>query len=279
MITKRIPILITTLAVFLAIAPRVQAQATILSIDFESPTYNSGMANGGTQAYPAYSAGDYPSPWISVGENTTIITSGAIAGSQSMKGSNDFSDFWVQTAGQYDIVTITMVIQPNHTWTGSNNFVTGGAIAFYADGTADPNDAGLVLQGSVKFSADGTGPHVLHIKGDAGTSGSTDTGVEWTTATNYTVAFSMNLVDETTSLSVSSGVTVLWSDTGVYTATSLDDFRIHLSSGSNTAGDFTLYDSITVTGSSAVPEPSTYAAVAGLAALGLAMWRRRRSAQ
>jgi hypothetical protein len=46
--------------------------------------------------------------------------------------------------------------------------------------------------------------------------------------------------------------------------------------GSVTSGGQTVFDNITLT-ASAIPEPSTYAAIAGAAMLGLALWRRKRA--
>lgn len=49
--------------------------------------------------------------------------------------------------------------------------------------------------------------------------------------------------------------------------------------GSFNTAHFDAVTSLTISAVSAIPEPSTYAALAGLGALGLALWRRRRQAQ
>jgi len=65
------------------------------------------------------------------------------------------------------------------------------------------------------------------------------------------------------------------------TETPSTDFSIAFQNwvGGSGGGAQDIYlDNLTLTATSAVPEPSTYAALAGLGALGLALWRRRRQA-
>lgn len=64
-----------------------------------------------------------------------------------------------------------------------------------------------------------------------------------------------------------------------FTATGATTRLVFSDLTSSTAGVDTLLDGVNLTaGISAVPEPSTYAALAGAAVLGLAAWRRRRTA-
>jgi len=60
---------------------------------------------------------------------------------------------------------------------------------------------------------------------------------------------------------------------GVYNVTASNFLRLYgLGGGGNEVAAFTL-NQLTI---SAIPEPSTYAAIAGAAMLGLAVWHRRR---
>lgn len=62
---------------------------------------------------------------------------------------------------------------------------------------------------------------------------------------------------------------------GVYTVTASNPLRLYgLGGGGNELAAFTL-NQLTIS-ASAIPEPSTYAAIAGAAMLGLAVWQRRR---
>lgn len=58
---------------------------------------------------------------------------------------------------------------------------------------------------------------------------------------------------------------------------SFDLFGVYFMNTSGSAAEFTLADVSFATAASAIPEPSTYAAMFGAAAFGLAVWHRRRT--
>lgn len=256
----------------LALLPfALRGQSYLYDIDFESPTYTVGMNPGdGSDG----SVGDYPSPWVHVGSGVAITSTDPLAGSQSLyldeNAGNSY--LWVQTSGQYDVLTFSILIKPHHVWTGYNNFVAAGSFALYADGTSDPFDAGSALQASLTFDANGSSTHTLDVYGDAGSS-NTDTGLDWTSDSLYTVQFTIDLLNDTTSVGLyNSSMSLLWSDSGTYTGGALDDFQLQF--GAPNVTNYALIDSVAIT--SAVPEPATYAVWFGCASLGLVAWRRRR---
>lgn len=109
-----------------------------------------------------------------------------------------------------------------------------------------------------------------------------------TNTTQYTLELQVTLSNTSEytvgyTLYDASGVTTLQSITGVASAGNFlanlqfDGIAIgYRSSGTSLATSIEL-DSLDVTRNTVIPEPSTYAALAGAAALGLAAWRRRRS--
>lgn len=97
--------------------------------------------------------------------------------------------------------------------------------------------------------------------------------------TDYRVTFTVSrgsTSELTLALSITGGDIVQFSRTSLVSAPSTTEFNaLALYSDSGVSG-FTL-DNVLIT-HTAVPEPSTYAACAGAAVLGLAFWRRRRTA-
>jgi PEP-CTERM motif len=140
----------------------------------------------------------------------------------------------------------------------------------------------------------GGGNHALGFStgsaaGDTGTNNVTFTGMAVTTT--YAMSISMTYVDATTIsyTATVNGFTATATDkddTGVNNTVGAD-FLTNFSGGrllirngnlgSGTVGDFRV-DDVVVDVTSAIPEPSTYAALAGLGVLGLAVLRRKNRA-
>ncbi len=94
-------------------------------------------------------------------------------------------------------------------------------------------------------------------------------------ATTLTVTLTNRTASDSTLTAVLSG-----SGFDTITHTYISDFTGDFFVGPSTYqadGINVSFDNLTYTGTSAVPEPSTYAAIFGSAVLGLAIWRRRRS--
>ncbi|MBC8011753.1 MAG: PEP-CTERM sorting domain-containing protein [Burkholderiales bacterium] len=99
-----------------------------------------------------------------------------------------------------------------------------------------------------------------------------------TAATPFSVSFSIARVGTSYNLSSTiNGQTISFTDTSI-SASAFDQFALQYSSTSvGTPGTITL-DNLNIGVTSAIPEPSSFAALAGLGALGLVATRRRRAA-
>lgn len=118
---------------------------------------------------------------------------------------------------------------------------------------------------SLQASRSGTGPANISVELFVG-------GVSQATSSTFSPT--------NTTSTATSGMSTHTFDFGDLTsiaATSLVEFRIYGWGGTGSTGNLRL-DDLTVNGSatSAIPEPSTYAAIAGACALGAAVWQRRR---
>lgn len=91
------------------------------------------------------------------------------------------------------------------------------------------------------------------------------------------LTFSVKLVETGAQISLFQGAQQLsqWTDTSVSGSISFDTLKFWISSGNTTTANRAL-DNVVLSHTSAVPEPSSAAALAGLATLGLVATRRRR---
>jgi len=138
------------------------------------------------------------------------------------------------------------------------------------------------------YTSNGTTPGttlVGSLTSDSGTIGLTGTlatytfsgSVDLAASTTYWVIFSDSDHNSTVDFAIaqgSSGGTGTWLQSGDYSA------KVHSSNGTvwnPPATGFSLF--MTMSAVTAVPEPATWAALAGLAALGLVLHRRRRAAR
>ncbi|MEY2882239.1 MAG: hypothetical protein RLZZ15_4619 [Verrucomicrobiota bacterium] len=162
-----------------------------------------------------------------------------------------------------------------------------------ANGTAtQAGDAAWAFQGNVGGSTLLTGSALaVSYNFTIGLSAGITSAVTWSLV--FSAPGSGNNV--TVATGTTSGSSTPFTGSGTYTfttaATSSDTYRVYLDVGftSNVAvapGDVTVTmtnsgfggGGITLTSGAAVPEPSTYAAMAGAAMLAYAIWRRRQSA-
>lgn len=109
-----------------------------------------------------------------------------------------------------------------------------------------------------------------YVSMDSGTNGLTVSGQNVSTITMFGTFTGLTFPDITGTLP--DPVAYFGSKLGTYTASATHLARVW----GTTSADFTL-NSLTIASTSAIPEPSTYAAFAGAGVLGLAFWRRRRS--
>ena len=112
------------------------------------------------------------------------------------------------------------------------------------------------------------------------TAGSTPTLHAFQTGTDYQATYTISRGSGSSlsfSFSITGGTITTFSQTSTMSAPTTYEFNAFaLYSLSNTS-DFGI-DNVLITHTTPVPEPSTYAACAGAAVLGLAFWRRRRAA-
>lgn len=126
----------------------------------------------------------------------------------------------------------------------------------------------------VSFAATGGGTRYF----DAGVGSTSNTGVTWSSGATYQVNLQVDFAQMKQTLSIlDSGGASLWSSAPTTISNiGTNDYAVYLGTYSS-AGSSAYYDNVSYT-TTAVPEPSTYAALAGVIALGFVGWRRRRSA-
>jgi hypothetical protein len=112
------------------------------------------------------------------------------------------------------------------------------------------------------------------------TAGSTPPLTAFQSGTDYQATYTISRGNSSTltfSFSITGGSITTFSQTSTMSGPTTYEFNAFaLYSLSNTS-DFAI-DNVVITHTTPVPEPSTYAACAGAAVLGLAFWRRRRAA-
>ncbi|MBC8041800.1 MAG: PEP-CTERM sorting domain-containing protein [Opitutaceae bacterium] len=180
------------------------------------------------------------------------------------------------------------------------DFTLSSTFTLNSIGASNSNTIGLGFLGSdaaftngylVDISRSGTGGatfRIVEFNSGIATVISTATvsGLTLTAATTYTISLgstyidtNSDLVDDSLSISASffQGSTLLSSvNTTDNTSQSGTNFGYRLRTASSGAGIDTSFDNFTLS-TGAIPEPSTYAALAGLSMLGLAIVRRRRA--
>ena len=256
MINKRIPLQLATLAVFLVITPILQAQATPISIDFESP-YTVGMPTG-----------SFPSIWTDVETGTTVTGTDALAGSQSLLiGQSSFADLYINAPNDATELNISMLYKP----IDGGAFANGGAIVLQNETNASPSDGFSEPSAlTLTFRNGGSAPDAISEKFHGSSTEYIPT--TWISGTSYSININLNYVSHSISYSIADGGSMVQSGSGTYGYHADQDFVLQLH-GSQGSGTSVLADSIQI---AAVPEPSSFATIAGLASLSLIALRRRR---
>ncbi|AHF94425.1 hypothetical protein OPIT5_15565 [Opitutaceae bacterium TAV5] len=226
------------------------AEAVVFSEDFEAPKWAAGAQLGSTAI----------NGWIGNDNGTTllsrIIDTDAHSGSQSLHLYDNISGN--SASARYDLgSTLTQgYIEFSIKQAGGGNFYL-----YFSDAGTDTTNFYLSLapNGTVTLNSPAASTQVAY------------TVTDWNTFRLY--------FDETTNTaSVSlNGTSIVSVATGDADATNWQVGKIRLQAGAAASTNTRAYfDDITVVNTAAIPEPSTYAAVAGIGALALALWWRRR---
>lgn len=211
-----------------------------------------------------------------------VVNSPALAGARSLEMPNlvpaasSSLTYGVSVGAATESLTLSALVRSgvSSAW----NFTTDAFITF--GNTNDPlnlrwntSQIGFRQEGGASGSA-------LQIF--AGIGSFDATGVTWNTSTTYLVTLSVSYTANEQTLSISDynggSPNALWSSgPSSLSNTGTKDYALYLGNGGNTDA-VSYFDNISST-AAAVPEPSTYAAVFGLAALGWVIAGRRRSRQ
>lgn len=197
-----------------------------------------------------------------------------VAGANTYSGATTIAGGTVRLANSTGSAfgTSAVTIDADGTLTGAGSF----SGAFQNNGTYAPGNSPTLASLS-SFSQGSTGSLLLEIAGRTRGSGYDALDISGSASLAGTLAVSF--IDGFSASSLSAGTSFDLFDWGNVTGT-FDSLLLPDLAGSgfvwNTSA---LYSSgILSVSASAIPEPSTYAALAGLAALALALWRRRRTA-
>lgn len=187
-----------------------------------------------------------------VGTTTGVFSSGATPPFSALDGTN-FAGFNYNSTTGANTISVWLI-------TPELSFTAGDTVSFYTRTVNTPTYADRLV---VRASDNGAS---LNIGAGANDVGDFD--------------MVLGTVNPTLSTSGYPNTYTQFTYVVPFTATGRIAFNYHVTNGgpSGSNSDYISVDAVSITGPAVVPEPSSFAALAGLAGLGLAITRRRRAA-